>query len=73
MEGGGILCICLFDLFYGYLVHFVEIWCILWLFGISFPRFGMLCQEKSGNPATIEEKCNNDVTVCQDDVTEEVK
>jgi hypothetical protein len=23
---------------------------IFWLFGIYFPRFGVLCEEKSGNP-----------------------
>jgi hypothetical protein len=28
-----------------------DIWYILCLFGISFSRFGMLYQEKSGNPA----------------------
>jgi hypothetical protein len=26
--------------------HFV----LLWSFGLIFPRFGVLCQEKSGNP-----------------------
>jgi hypothetical protein len=31
-------------LFYGYLVYFMVIWYV-------FPRFGVLCQEKSGNPA----------------------
>jgi uncharacterized SAM-binding protein YcdF (DUF218 family) len=30
--------------------YFVAIWYISWLFGI-FSRFGMLYQEKSGNPA----------------------
>jgi hypothetical protein len=33
-----------------HLVYFVAIWYISWLFGILFPRFGMLYQEKSGNP-----------------------
>jgi hypothetical protein len=33
-----------------YLVYFVTIWYSLWLFGINFPHFGMLTQEKSGNP-----------------------
>jgi hypothetical protein len=32
-----------FGTFYGHLV-------ILWQLGIFFPRFGLLCQEKSGNP-----------------------
>jgi hypothetical protein len=32
------------------LEHFTAFWSILWPFGI-FPRFGILCQEKSGNPA----------------------
>jgi hypothetical protein len=35
---------------YGHLVYFVAIWNISWLFGI-FSCFGMLHQEKSGNPA----------------------
>jgi hypothetical protein len=39
-----------FGLFYGHMVDFVAIWYILWSFGISFPRFGMLHHEKSGNP-----------------------
>jgi hypothetical protein len=39
-----------FGILYGYLVYFVAIWYILWLFGILFPLFGMLSQEKSGNP-----------------------
>jgi hypothetical protein len=33
------------ELFYGHLVYFVIIWYI-------FSRFGMLCQEKCGNPVT---------------------
>jgi hypothetical protein len=33
-----------FDIFYDYLVYFVVFWNI-------FPRFGILNQEKSGNPA----------------------
>jgi hypothetical protein len=43
-------------IFYGHLEYFIVIWNILWLFDnvvvnryIS-PRFGTLCQEKSGNP-----------------------
>jgi hypothetical protein len=28
----------------------VAIWYILWSFDIFFPRFGILYQEKSGNP-----------------------
>jgi hypothetical protein len=31
------------EIFYGYLIYFVVIWYI-------FPRFGILDQEKSGNP-----------------------
>jgi hypothetical protein len=55
-------------IFYGRLVYFnailymyfVVIWYILWLFGIfygylvHFSSFGMLYQEKSGNPAMKE-------------------
>jgi hypothetical protein len=43
--------------FYGYLEYFTVIWYILWSFinavviWYIFPRFGLLCQEKSGNPA----------------------
>jgi hypothetical protein len=43
-------------IFYVHLVHFTAIWYILWPFGIFkvilvyFSRFGMLHQEKSGNP-----------------------
>jgi hypothetical protein len=36
-----------------HLCYFTEIGNILWPFGIFFPRFGMLYQEKSGNPALI--------------------
>jgi hypothetical protein len=45
-------------LFYGHLVHFTVFCYILWTFGIGrgnlvyFSRFGILYQEKSGNPAT---------------------
>jgi hypothetical protein len=41
---------------YGHLEYFTVIWYILWPFGnfvvilYIFPRFGILCQEKSGNP-----------------------
>jgi hypothetical protein len=43
-------------IFYGHLVYFSAIWHILWPFGtcslvlVHFTRFGMLYQEKSGNP-----------------------
>jgi hypothetical protein len=43
--------------FNGHLVYFTSISYILWTFGIFvvifvyFSSFGMLCQEKSGNPA----------------------
>jgi hypothetical protein len=48
MENAGI--------FYGHLEYFTVIWYILWpfcnvvLIWYIFPRFGLLCQEKSGNP-----------------------
>jgi hypothetical protein len=41
---------------YGHLEYFTVIWLIIWLFGYVvviwyiFPRFGILHQEKSGNP-----------------------
>jgi hypothetical protein len=43
-------------IFYGYFVNFTAIWYILWSIEIRygnlvcFIRFGMLYQEKSGNP-----------------------
>jgi hypothetical protein len=46
-------------IFYGPMVYFTATWYILWSFGIFygcsvyFPRFGMLYQEKSGNPDFI--------------------
>jgi hypothetical protein len=41
-------------IFYGHLVYYTSIWHILWPFGMFgiFFRFGMLYQEKSGNPGT---------------------
>jgi hypothetical protein len=45
-------------IFYAHLVNIPAIWHILWPFGIFlvyfwyiFTRFGMLYQEKAGNPA----------------------
>jgi hypothetical protein len=44
--------------FYGRLEYFTTIWYILWPLGnleviwYIHPRFGLLCQEKSGNPAS---------------------
>jgi hypothetical protein len=46
-------------IFYGHLEYFTDIWYILWQFGklvaiwIIFPCFGIMCLEKSGNPAYI--------------------
>jgi hypothetical protein len=43
-------------MFYGHLEYFIDIWDILAPFGTScvhlvhFSGFGILCQEKSGNP-----------------------
>jgi hypothetical protein len=43
-------------IFYGHLEYLTVVWYILWLFGYAlviwyiFPRFGILCQEKCGNP-----------------------
>jgi hypothetical protein len=45
-------------IFYAHSEHFTVIWYILWPFGnvvliwYIFPRFGILCQEKSGNPGS---------------------
>jgi hypothetical protein len=49
---------------YGRLVHFTVFCYILWTFGIGrgnlvyFYRFGILYQEKSGNPALMEKNCS---------------
>jgi hypothetical protein len=45
------------DIFYGNLEYFTDIWDILATFDtccvhlVNFSGFGILCQEKSGNPA----------------------
>jgi hypothetical protein len=45
--------------FYGLLVYFTAVRYILWPFGITsgnleyFSRFGILYQDKSGNPASL--------------------
>jgi hypothetical protein len=50
------------------LEYFMAIWYILWPFGMSygylvyFSRFGMLYQEKSGNPGLSPVQCVNTVT-----------
>jgi hypothetical protein len=47
-------------IFYGHLVHFTVFCYILWTFGIVcgnlfyFSRFGILYQEKSGNPVSYD-------------------
>jgi hypothetical protein len=68
MEGVGI--------FYGHLVHFTVFCYSLWTFGIVrgnlvyFSRFGILYQEKSGNPDNIyiplkkSETCHQVATFC---------
>jgi hypothetical protein len=41
-------------IFHGHLEYIMANWYILWAFGFlvaHFSRFGILCQEKSGNPA----------------------
>jgi hypothetical protein len=49
-------------IFYGHLVHFTAFCYILWTFGIVrgnlvyFSRFGILYQEKSGNPGQKEDE-----------------
>jgi hypothetical protein len=46
-------------IFFGHLVHFTAFCYILWTFGrirgnlVYFSRFGILYQEKSGNPASL--------------------
>jgi hypothetical protein len=38
------------DIFYGHLEYFMTIWHIVCSFGTFFPGFGVMHQEKSGNP-----------------------
>jgi hypothetical protein len=45
-----------FGLFYCHLVYFIAIRYILWLFIIFF-QFGMLYEEKSGNPVVVLAHC----------------
>jgi hypothetical protein len=47
-------------IFYAHLEYIMAIWCILWSFGnfvifgrYIFHHFGILCQEKSGNPGQM--------------------
>jgi hypothetical protein len=46
------------DIFYGHLEYFIAIWDILWPFGtkcahlVHFSWFGIMHQEKSGNPVS---------------------
>jgi hypothetical protein len=50
--------------FYGHLVHLTVFCYILWTFGVVrgilvyFSRFGILCQEKSGNPESATTQLN---------------
>jgi hypothetical protein len=45
-------------IFYGHLEYIMANWYIVWplgnlvVFGYIFPRFGILCHEKSGNRGT---------------------
>jgi hypothetical protein len=43
--------LCPFGIYYVYLVYFMVIWCFVVILYI-FPRFGILCQEKSWQPCT---------------------
>jgi hypothetical protein len=51
--------ICPFGIFYGDLGYFMTIWYILYSFGtfcihlVHFSGFGIMHQEKSGNPASL--------------------
>jgi hypothetical protein len=53
-----------FGIFYGHLEHFNAIWNILWPFGnvvviwYIFPRFGVLSDDKSGNPGRNKKMIN---------------
>jgi hypothetical protein len=37
-------------IFYGHLVYFTTIWCILWPFGVFLIIWYIVSREKSGNP-----------------------
>jgi hypothetical protein len=56
-------------IFYGHVVHFTVFCCILWTFGIVrgnlvfLPHFGILNQEKSGNPGA--NPTINSVVLCR--------
>jgi hypothetical protein len=45
-------------IFHHHLEYITAVWCILWPLGnlsiiwYIFPHFGILCQEKSGNPGS---------------------
>jgi hypothetical protein len=51
-----------FGILYAHLEYVMAIWYILWSFGNSvviwyiFQRFGILYQEKSGNPGALHEQ-----------------
>jgi hypothetical protein len=46
-----------FGKLYGHLVNYMGIWYTLWSLVVCvFSHFGILCQEKSGNP----DRCNTD-------------
>jgi hypothetical protein len=63
MENVGIL--------YGNLEFVTAIWYILWSFGnfeaiwYIFPRFGILCKEKSGNPVSQQKLPGRSLTIDQ--------
>jgi hypothetical protein len=50
-------------IFYGHLEYLTAIWYMQWAFGnfvsiwYIFPRFGILCQEKSGSPGREGHSC----------------
>jgi hypothetical protein len=57
--------------FDGHLVHFTVFCYILWTFGmvhcnlVYFSRFGILYQEKSGNPVRKFAKIENEANFCR--------
>jgi hypothetical protein len=49
-------------IFYGHLEYITGIWYTLWLYGTLVaisPRFGKMCQEKSGNPGFQHGLCQD--------------
>jgi hypothetical protein len=56
----------LHGIFYGHLGYFITVWYILCSFGTFLSGFGIMYQEKSGNPASINEAVDNEIILRSD-------